>query len=262
VFGSGFGYGELPRIDERWHFHAVRGPYTARALGLPADAAVTDAAVLVRAVMLPPPAAVRSRVGAIFTGQSLAAHDWQAVCAPLGIRFISCHWDVERVMREMRACDVLLCEAMHGAIVADTLRIPWIPVVCYEHISAFKWRDWLSTLELPYAPQRVPSLYDAERHLDGVTRAKNGIKRGLSRAGVQPQGWTPPPPAKTKPALREQAVGALGAAARGRAYLSSDAIVERHMQRYLECLRGLQRQSSGAPPPRLQKQARLHVLPV
>jgi succinoglycan biosynthesis protein ExoV len=261
VFGSGFGYGVPPRTDERWRFHAVRGHETARLLGVPRERVITDAAVLLRAVAVPRAPQVDRRFGFMPHCQSSRDYDWAGVAAELGWHFIDAAWSVERVLVEMSRCETMVCEAMHGAIVADTLRIPWIPVVCYEHISAFKWRDWLSTLELPYAPQRVPSLYDTERHLDGVTRAKNGIKRGLARAGVQPQGWTPPPPAKTKPALREQAIGALGAAARGRAYLSSDAIVERHTQRYLECLRCLQRASSGAPP-HLPKQARLHVLPV
>ena len=69
-------------------------------------------------------------------------------------------------MAEMSRCEVLICEAMHGAIVADALRIPWMPVSCYEDISAFKWRDWLSTVELPYAPTQITSLFDAERHME------------------------------------------------------------------------------------------------
>ena len=34
VFGTGFGYGGVPRLDESWIFYCVRGPRTARALGL------------------------------------------------------------------------------------------------------------------------------------------------------------------------------------------------------------------------------------
>jgi succinoglycan biosynthesis protein ExoV len=37
VFGSGLGYGRKPLIDERWHFRAVRGFETARALCLPSQ---------------------------------------------------------------------------------------------------------------------------------------------------------------------------------------------------------------------------------
>lgn len=246
VFGSGFGYGVPPRIDERWRFHAVRGHETARLLGVPRERVITDAAVLLRAVDLPRAPHTDTRIGFIPHCQSSRDYDWQALAGELGWRCIDVGWGVERVLFEITRCELLVCEAMHGAIVADSLRIPWIPVVCYEHISSFKWRDWLSTLELPYAPVRVPSLYDAERGLGMRARWKNAVKRGFARAGFEPMRWTPPPPARTGAALREQAALALQAAARGRSFLSSDALVERHTQRYLECLHALRRGARSA----------------
>jgi succinoglycan biosynthesis protein ExoV len=247
VFGSGFGYGLLPRIDDRWCFHAVRGHETARLLGVPREYVVTDAAVLLRTVSVPRSPRVDGRVGFMPHCQSSRDYDWAAVAADMGFHYIDAGWGVERVLLEMTRCETLICEAMHGAIVADTLRIPWIPVVCYEHISAFKWRDWLSTIELPYAPTRVPSLYDdADRDLTPLARLKNGAKRGLARVGVERRQWTPPPPTKTGPAVRERALSALRRAAQQRSYLSSDAILERHTQRYLDALQALRRRSGAA----------------
>jgi succinoglycan biosynthesis protein ExoV len=262
VFGSGYGYGAPPRTDERWLFHAVRGHETARLLGVPRERVITDAAVLLRAIELPHAPRTDRRVGFMPHCQSSRDYNWSAIADELGWHYIDAGWTVERVLTEMTRCETMVCEAMHGAIVADTLRIPWIPVACYEHISTFKWRDWLSTLELPYAPQRVPSLFDTERSLGMVARTKNIIKRSLARTGLQAPAWTPAPPAKTGPALRERAVVSLATAARGRAYLSDDRIVERHLQRYLECLHRLQRQPNGATPLPLEKQALLHALPV
>ena len=40
---------------------------------------------------------------------------------------------------------------MHAAIVADSFRVPWIPVIC-THRMDFKWRDWLSPFHLDYEP--------------------------------------------------------------------------------------------------------------
>jgi succinoglycan biosynthesis protein ExoV len=242
VVGSGFGYGSLPQIDDRWVFHAVRGHETARLLGLSADRVITDAAVLLRTIQLPSSAGPDSAFGFMPHCQSSRDYDWGSLATELGFRYIDAAWSVDRVLAEMRRCRTLVCEAMHGAIVADTLRIPWIPVACYEHISSFKWRDWLSTLDLPYAPVKVPSLYDAERTADRMTRLKNGIKRGLSRVGVEPARWTPPPPAKTGAPLRDQALAALTAASRGPSYLSNEAILERHTDRYVERLHALRRQ--------------------
>lgn len=37
---------------------------------------------------------------------------------------------------------------MHGAIVADTYRIPWIPIKLYPYINEFKWNDWALSLNI------------------------------------------------------------------------------------------------------------------
>ena len=60
VLGAGAGYGELPTIDERWRIHAVRGPLTARELGLDGSVAVVDPAVLVPSVLEQSPEPVRT----------------------------------------------------------------------------------------------------------------------------------------------------------------------------------------------------------
>jgi succinoglycan biosynthesis protein ExoV len=241
VFGSGYGYGEPPRLDGRWVVHAVRGYETARVLGLARDRVITDAAVLVRSVQRPRAAAADCAFGFMPHCQSSRCYDWDSVCRELGIHYISAEWDVERVLFEMSRCQTLLCEAMHGAIVADSLRIPWIPVACYDHIAAFKWRDWLSTLELPYSPHVVPPLYDAERTLSVATRWKNCVKRYLRAAGWTGSNWTDPPPRRTGAAQRERALDALSAASRARSFLSSDRLVQRHTERYLERVDALRR---------------------
>jgi hypothetical protein len=41
---------------------------------------------------------------------------------------------------------------MHGAIVADTLRTPWVAVKTKQGILDFKWNDWLNTIGALYNP--------------------------------------------------------------------------------------------------------------
>jgi succinoglycan biosynthesis protein ExoV len=241
VFGSGHGYGRRPVIDGQWRFHAVRGFETARALGLSRETVITDAAVLVRAVRGPRQERPTFRFGFIPHCQSNVWFDWSSVCAELGFHHIDVSWDVERVMAEMSRCEVLICEAMHGAIVADALRIPWLPVSCYEDISAFKWGDWLSTVELPYAPTPITSLFDADRHQRAGLRLKNRLKRALQRSGVWSRRWTEPPPRPTGEAERQAALRQLEQAAKGRTCLSADALLQQHLDRYMSRLETLRR---------------------
>lgn len=234
IFGSGYGYGEPPKIDDRFVFHAVRGYETARVLGLDSKLAITDAAVLLRAIPTTRAAKTTHRIGFIPHCQSSRFFDWESLCNELGLKYISAEWDVERVLLEMSKCETLICEAMHGAIAADTLRIPWIPVSCYDYISEFKWRDWLSTLELPYSPITITSLYDIERHYPFSSKLKNSLKRQLRAFGVWSENWTPPPRIRTGTAEYERAANELRLAAQAPSYLSQESILDRHVERYLE----------------------------
>jgi len=226
VFGSGHGYGQTPKLDDSWVFHAVRGKETARVLGLPESAAVTDGAVLLRTVPLPRAARPGFRFGLVPHCESLHFYDWAPLAAELGWHFIDVRQDVETVLYEMSRCETLVCEAMHGAIVADALRIPWIPVSAYPSISAFKWRDWLSALDLPYEPTALMPLYDLERLVGPGARLKWTIKRGLAQAGLGSSTWTPPPPARTGEREREAALMALRTASARDPLLSADRRIE------------------------------------
>lgn len=236
VFGSGVGYGDLPERNERLIIHAVRGYESARLLGADKRKVITDAAVLIRAVAHPKAPTKDKKYGFMPHSLSSQYYDWSSVCDDLGIHHVSAQWDVERVLQEMTRCEVMVCEAMHGAIIADALRIPWTPVTCYDYISAFKWGDWLSTLELPYQPSKITSLYDAERNYPPNRRLKNRIKRGFARVGLASKSWTEPPPARTGSRDRAQATLELRSALARSPQLSKDATIESHTSRYLELL--------------------------
>ena len=44
---------------------------------------------------------------------------------------------------------------MHGAIVADALRVPWIPVHTDTNILSFKWQDWCLSTGVEYVPNHL-----------------------------------------------------------------------------------------------------------
>src|SRR5690606_11437285 len=73
-----------------------------------------------------------------------------------GICFIDPRADSRESIERIRRAGLVVADAMHAAIVADTLRVPWVPVATSPEISAFKWLDWTLSLELPYEPVALP----------------------------------------------------------------------------------------------------------
>ncbi|GHU08813.1 succinoglycan biosynthesis protein exov [Betaproteobacteria bacterium] len=239
IFGSGVGYGTLPAVDERFIIHALRGPLSANALKVSPTLAITDAAVLVRLFSpLRPPSHIRC--GFIPHNDSLENFDWSRVCELAGIRFISCQWEVDRVLQAMGACEVLLCEAMHGAIIADTLRIPWIPISLYDDVLTFKWEDWLASLNMHYQPHRIQALY-SDNVLPLKNRLKAKTKRLLKQSGIWQNDWTPPPPPATGERELHLAADKLRKLSAQEGNLSDDATISRHLERYQELLHKLSR---------------------
>jgi succinoglycan biosynthesis protein ExoV len=155
VFGAGYGgYTRVPSIDERWQFYFVRGRLTAAALGLDAALAIGDAAILVRSCVTPA-TDKKHRVSFMPHWESAADGEWASATRDAGFHYIDPCDAVENVLTQIQQSDVLVAEAMHGAIVADALRVPWIPVRPLQPPNRAKWHDWASALNVPIRWGRV-----------------------------------------------------------------------------------------------------------
>jgi len=92
---------------------------------------------------------------------SLNIYDgWQELVESVGIHFIDPRQEPAVVFSELMKTELLLTEAMHGAIVSDTLRIPWVPVKTKKTVNDFKWKDYLCSVDLEYNPIVLPCLYN------------------------------------------------------------------------------------------------------
>jgi hypothetical protein len=186
VFGSGCGDGPPPRVDDRWRFFCVRGPQTAQKLGLELKYALTDPAILARRFCAPP-ARKTHPVSLMLHHQSMFEADWRALAGRAGFHCIDPRAGVNQVLAEIAQTELLLTEALHGAIVADVLRVPWIPIRLYDRYSEFKWRDWTQSMQLPLNVSAVPPVYDRKfMSRKGLTHA---FKKTLATTGLGKTKW-------------------------------------------------------------------------
>ena len=176
--GTGAGYEQpIQQIPKHWHIYCVRGPMSAQQLNLPASKAVADGGILVNRIFTntQPKHYSASFIPHIHHA-NYAADLWQSACNTANIPSIAPRWPVETVLTDVGQSQLLLAEAMHGAIVADALRVPWIPLVTSPRILSFKWQDWCQSVELTYQPQFVPPLPTYPRWGRGL---RSGIAASL-----------------------------------------------------------------------------------
>ena len=181
VFGSGYGgYTALPDFDQTWRFHGVRGPRTALACGLGSDSVAGDAAILVSRYRQRPSAPGRG-VAFMPHWQSVERGRWATACELAGIRFIDPTEDVETILDAIESSEMLIAEAMHGAIVADALRVPWVPMLPARRAERMKWWDWAEALDLDLKLEHAWPSSLAEALM--AARGGRGDGRRLTRAG-------------------------------------------------------------------------------
>ncbi len=190
VMGSGYGgYSDVPDVhDGRWQVYFVRGPRTAQALRVDPSLAVCDGAILLRQLELPAPMPSKQRIGFMPHYLSLEFGDWRGLCAGLDLAFIDPAAPPEATIAQIRGLDMLICEAMHGAIVADILRVPWVAARPIDPKNRMKWLDWADALGLTprFTPLPAASVADRFRRF---YRRHPRVQTMLHQGPVAPGHW-------------------------------------------------------------------------
>jgi succinoglycan biosynthesis protein ExoV len=156
IFGSGVGYGNLPDLSNS-EILAVRGPLSAKEVGCDLSKAITDPGCLVSEFIQR-----RHAQGSV----CFMPHHKQAkmmplrqVCELAHLEYLDPRDNFEVTLSRLAQSSLVLAGAMHAAIVADALGIPWIPVVIDRGTPVFKWQDWCASLDLPYNPIELPPVW-------------------------------------------------------------------------------------------------------
>jgi succinoglycan biosynthesis protein ExoV len=232
VVGSGFGgYTKKPDVhDGSWEFHFVRGPQTTESLGLNPNLAVADAAILLRETPLPAPS-TNIKVGFMPHYESIERGNWKVACELAGVTFIDPSHPPEEVIAQIRGAELVIAEAMHGAIVADALRTPWVGVRAMHHVHWFKWYDWANALNIDYNPAFLfPSnLREAWALTTGRAGSGAGAMAVCTSRAAQP----------FNAACHHLAARSLQRLAKSAPSLSSDADTERATDRAMAAVDGL-----------------------
>jgi len=158
VLGTGVGYGRPVELtsSSKWHVLAVRGPISARVLGVDEKLAITDSAILLRNIIPIPHS--KGEGGIIFMPHISAAirGDWDSVCEMAGVEYLDPRSDSRYIIHKLSEAKLVVADAMHAAIVADTYRVPWIPVVTTAETNTMKWVDWTRSIDVDYKPSKLP----------------------------------------------------------------------------------------------------------
>ena len=135
------------------------------------------------------------------------------------------------MMADILASELLVTEAMHGTIVADALRVPWVPVRPVQRTNRGKWFDWASALDIELRPQHIVASNLLEYAMS-LTACRRANVLGLRKRGQWLRGVG-------RGVCRRRAAKALLGASKGPLHLSTDSAIERAHTRMLEQLERL-----------------------
>ncbi|WP_028484252.1 polysaccharide pyruvyl transferase family protein [Thioalkalivibrio sp. ALE17] len=173
ILGTGYGYGAPPTPDamRRAKIHFVRGPLTAKTLGVDPSLAISDPGILLNRTE---DLNQKKDIDCAFMPHHGLCHDrMKALCEDAGVHFIHPEAPCENVIDQIGRSHKLICSAMHGAIAAEALRVPWLPVITSPEIVPDKWKDWASSLGIEVSFRKLPTIWPTpDPTLRGYAAAK------------------------------------------------------------------------------------------
>jgi succinoglycan biosynthesis protein ExoV len=157
VFGAGvrdykFNYKAEDQLDIMF----VRGPISSKVTKN--SPFITDAAYCLRLLDFNPIENKKYKISYVPYFRNYYNYNWSLFQKYLGIHVINPTGNYLKVIEEIRSSDFILSSAMHGAIIADIFRVPWMRVNFNKMgkenkiTSELKWKDWAQSICIEKIP--------------------------------------------------------------------------------------------------------------
>jgi succinoglycan biosynthesis protein ExoV len=191
VFGTG-AY-DSPAFDwlgkNNFVFHFVRGPLTEKRWGLSGKKLTDGAILLMHSSLKNIQPKTTKKIGFIPHHSSDKWADYERILSDTDIEYISTLGtnSVTNFIAQVKGCDYIITEALHGAIIADLFRKPWVSISTGAQVYDFKWNDWCQSLNLSYQPYSFDGL--VTRNIAWYIRCENIYKRGFNLIGIGKDRW-------------------------------------------------------------------------
>ena len=160
IFGTGIRIGaSIIPIDSTFDVMFLRGPLSNYTLGNRFNY-ITDSAYCLQFTHLYEQLLKTKKIHKIGLIPYFRSDDlvpWKDIAKKLGMHYISTRCEQSNLidtLKEIASCELIVSEAMHGAIIADILRIPWSRFVLTTYkwegsnVADYKWMDWMYSLNI------------------------------------------------------------------------------------------------------------------
>ena len=159
VFSSGIGNDDVAKWSGlNVAFWCVRGPVSARLLGLEEDRVITDGAILTPLTPGFPEKKTEGRgVIVIPHHASMEFSGWAQACRMAGFELLDPRAPPKAVIARIASAERVLTESLHGAVLADIYGVPWRAFASSRHFGVSKWVDWLASLDREFSLTLIPA---------------------------------------------------------------------------------------------------------
>lgn len=189
VLGSGMRFGITGHVPESATIGWVRGPRTGKLLNLDSGQAITDPACML--------STFAEFSGVPNSGETLLIPhvgttkldlDWEKIARNANTTYLSPAGEAKEVIRRIAGAKLVVTESLHGAIVADAFRVPWIPIAISPTFTSYKWLDWTDSMNMSveFAPclSVAKRIYALQKKVTSFAKGRGPKPGGAQVAGA------------------------------------------------------------------------------